>query len=53
MIGFTLAIGDFMAALMSAAFWVAAGYAAQMAAGAGLLSGGWLLARRMRRGRWG
>lgn len=49
MLGLTLAIGDFMLMLVSAAFWVAAGVAAQLLLGAGLLSGGVALVRRMRR----
>jgi hypothetical protein len=51
MIGLTLAIGEFMGMLVTSALWVAGGVLAWLMAGAGVVGGGWMLVRRMVRGR--
>lgn len=48
MIGLTTAIGDFMIVLAESALWEAAGIALQVAAGAGVVGGGYLMLRRLR-----
>jgi hypothetical protein len=49
MIGLTTAIGDFMTVLAESALWEAAGIALQVAAGAGVVGGGFLMVRKWRR----
>ncbi|MDO6415074.1 hypothetical protein Q4F19_11845 [Sphingomonas sp. BIUV-7] len=49
MVGLTLAIGDFMMLLISAALWTGGGFALIALAGIGALGGLVLLVRRLRR----
>jgi hypothetical protein len=51
MIGFTTAIGDFMTVLAESALWEAASVALQVAAGAGVVGGGLLMMRKLRKRR--
>lgn len=49
MVGLTLAIGDFMMLLISAALWTGGGFALLALAGVGAIGGIAMLAKRLRR----